>query len=194
MSHEPAAAPAVRQHGEREPLVRHEQEQRLVARDRALVVERRSVRRRRAPTSRGRSPAPSACDCGSRISARVSLESGPRPPRWCAPKRSRSADRRPEPAGRPPRGRIGVDAERTVPGFAFLHVAAGRSLGLLEAGRREPERLDDPLSHRRVEGRARRQGCARCRQPSSRHSSTRRALALPPAAAPPAPAAVRRCG
>ena len=38
-----AAAPRVRQHGKHDALVRHEEEQRLVARDGALVVERDSA-------------------------------------------------------------------------------------------------------------------------------------------------------
>src|SRR5947208_16615177 len=38
-----AAAPAVREHGERERILRHEQEDRLVAGNRAFVIERRAT-------------------------------------------------------------------------------------------------------------------------------------------------------
>ena len=99
---QPAAAPAVREHREHELLLRDEQEQRLVAADRSLVVERGVRRRAHAPTSRGSSGAPSASR--PRLAQPRSAE---RPAAsWCAREAQQVADRRPEPARRPPRLRI----------------------------------------------------------------------------------------
>src|SRR6266446_9936747 len=118
-AHEPAPTPAVRQHRERELLLRHEQEQRLVARDRAFVVER-------DPAARVAHPPAEAVAAAEGLRLRLAhcgacfLDEWSRPAELVRREREQVADRRPEPARRTPRDRIRVDRNGSVPGLSLL--------------------------------------------------------------------------
>ena len=99
-----AAAPAVREHGERCSASGHDEEKRLEAGDRALVVERDpppASSRRQQPRQYS---APSASACGSCTVASLAAVSGPWSSSWCSANRSRSptVDQSPPAACRAP--------------------------------------------------------------------------------------------
>ena len=116
---EPAAAPAVRQHRERELLLRHEQEQRLVAGDRALVVERGAAAGVAHP------PAERVAARRARATARGSCSSG-RPRRRGGARRS-AAGRRPSTRARPTAGAPPGTRRRSRRGARTRRPARGRA-------------------------------------------------------------------